>query len=244
MLIIPAIDILQGKVVRLHQGDFNKSKFYSDDPVQIAYNWQKKGASFLHIVDLDGARYGETKNKDAIIRIIKSIDVSCEVGGGLRNDKDIEYFLNSGAKRVVISTKAFEDMDYLRKLISRFHGKIAVSIDFVNGFVAKTGWLEKTDLTPDNASRKMQEMGVKTIVVTDITRDGTLTGPNIDMMKEILKVVDISVIASGGISRLEDIKKLKEIEAENLEGIIIGRALYEGRIDLEEAIKIAEPHRA
>lgn len=239
MLIIPAIDIIQEKVVRLQQGDFNKQKCYSDDPAQIACRWQEKGARFLHIVDLDGARCGKIKNGDVISRVIKGVDIPCEVGGGLRNDKDIEYFLKQGARRIVISTKAFEDMDYLRALISRFHEKIVVSIDFVKGYVAKTGWLEKTDLTPDDALRRMQEVGVRTIVVTDITRDGTLTGPNIDMLKKILESVDISVIASGGVSSLEDIKRLRELGAKNLEGVIIGRALYEGKIDLEKAIKAA-----
>lgn len=241
MLVIPAIDIIQEKVVRLHQGDFNKQKCYSDDPTQIACNWQEKGARFLHIVDLDGARYGKTRNRDAITRIIKSVDIPCEVGGGLRSDKDIGYFLKQGAQRIVIGTKAFEDMDYLRRLISEFRERIVVSIDFVEGHVAKTGWLEKTDLTPDDALRRIQGAGVRTIVVTDITRDGTLTGPNIDMLKKILESVDISVIVSGGVSSLEDIKRLKKIEAKNLEGVIIGRALYEGKIDLEKAIEIAKP---
>ena len=148
MLIIPAIDIIGGNVVRLHQGDFNKEKLYSDDPVGTALEWQKKGASFLHIVDLDGARQGEIKNGDVISRIIKGVDIPCEVGGGLRDDKDVEYFLQQGAQRVVLGTRALEDIDYLKKLISRFDGKIAISVDFVGEKVAKKGWQEETDLTP------------------------------------------------------------------------------------------------
>ena len=239
MLIIPAIDIMQKRVVRLHQGDFNKEKFYSDDPVQIALMWQKKGAAFLHIVDLDGAKHGEIKNKDVISRIIESIDIPCEVGGGLRNDKDIEYFLQQGVQRVVLGTTALEDTDYLEKLISIFNDRIVISIDFAGQHVVKKGWQEETDLSPDMVASKMQEMGVKTVVVTDIAVDGTLMGPNIERLKKILGSVDISVIASGGISCLEDIKKLKDIGSKNLEGVIIGRALYEGKIELEEAIRIA-----
>jgi len=240
MLVIPAIDVIQGKVVRLHQGDFNKEKFYSDDPVGTALMWQKKGASFLHIVDLDGARHGEIKNRDAISRIIKDVNIPCEVGGGLRDNKDIEYFLQQGARRLVLGTTALEDIDYLKKLVSEFNESIVVSVDFAGERVAKKGWQEETDLAPDIVANRMQEIGVKTIVVTDIAMDGTLMGPNIEWLKKILNSVDISVIASGGISTLEDIKKLKAIGAKNLEGIIIGRALYEGKIDLEEAIRIAE----
>jgi len=206
MLIIPAIDIIKGNVVRLHQGNFNKEKLYSEDPVGTALGWQKKGASFLHIVDLDGARQGEVKNRDAISRIIKNVNIPCEVGGGLRDDKDIEYFLQQGARRVVLGTKALEDIDYLKKLLHRFNEKIVIGVDFAGERVAKKGWQEETDLRPDTVVRKMQKIGVKTVVITDIALDGTLMGPNIEKLKEILNSVDISVIASGGISTLEDIK--------------------------------------
>ncbi len=244
MLIIPAIDILKGKVARLYQGDFNKEKFYSDDPCETALEWQKKGAKFLHIVDLDGAKSGQIKNKDLIANVIKNVNVACEVGGGLRSEKDIEYFLEAGARRVVLGTKALEDIGYLKKLVSKFKEKIVVSIDFRNTsgalYVEKTGWLEKTNFGPVGFAKEMQGAGVETIVVTDISKDGTLTGPNIEGLRQILESVDISVIASGGISGLEDIKRLKEIETKNLEGVIIGRALYEGKIDLEAAIGAAK----
>ena len=239
MLIIPAIDIIGGKVVRLEKGDFNKEKVYSDDPVQIACNWEEKGAELLHIVDLDGAREGKIKNQDTITMIMRNIKVPCEIGGGIRDKSDIEYFLENGAKRVVLGTRAFEDPRYLEELISEFREKIVVGVDFSGNKVVKKGWQETTGLSPMFIVQEMQKMGVKTIVVTDISVDGTLKGPKIERLKQILNTVEISVIASGGISSLEDIKKLKEIKNKNLEGVIIGKALYEGRVDLKEAIKIA-----
>ncbi len=239
MIIIPAVDIIKGKVVRLLKGDFDEDTIYSDDPLESALSWQRKGAKFLHLVDLDGAKYGEVKNRDILARIIKAVEVPCEVGGGLRNEADIEYFLKQGARRVVIGTKAFEDLSYLQKLVKTFGDKIVVSIDSSAGRVVKKGWQEKTEFLAVTWAGKMEAAGVKTIVVTDIATDGTLEGPNIEGLKEILAKVEISVIASGGVSGLEDIKKLKAIASKNLEGVIVGRALYEGKLDLGEAIKQA-----
>ncbi len=240
MIVIPAIDIIQGRVVRLQQGDFTKERSYSDDPVEVALNWQAKGAGFLHIVDLDGAREGKIKNGDTISRIIKSVRIPCEVGGGLRTVEDVEYFLKEGAERVILGTSAIGNMDFLKKLVFRFGGKIVVSIDFKEGRVVKRGWLEKTGLTPVDAIEQVRKAGVGIIVVTDIATDGVLRGPNIEILRKILAVTDISVVASGGISGLGDVKKLKGLGAKNLKGIIIGRALYEGKIDLEEAIEAAK----
>jgi len=245
MLIIPAIDIINGKVVRLEKGDFNKEKVYSSDPVEAAKTWEKKGARFLHIVDLDGARKGKIKNADIIVKIIKSINVPCEIGGGLREEKDVVYFLKNGADRIVLGTKAFEDINYLKNLVLKFREKIVVSIDFKNisgtMYVQETGWLKKTNFGPIALAAEVEKAGVGTIIVTDISKDGTLAGPNIEGLKQILDAVNISVIASGGISSLEDVRKLKEIKNKNLEGVIIGKALYEGRINLREAMQIAEP---
>lgn len=240
MIIIPAIDIIQGKVVRLHQGNFSKQKFYSDVPEEMARLWQRKGAAFLHLVDLDGARYGEMKNREIIKRIIKSVDVPCEVGGGLRTDGDIECFLKEGAERVVLGTSAVEDAEWLKKVVSKYKEKIVVSIDFVGKKVVKKGWQEETGLTPESMAAAMQKIGVKTLIVTDITTDGTLIGPNMKRLEKILDSVDIPVIASGGISSLEDIKRLKGLGKKNLGALIIGRALYEGKINLGEAMEIAK----
>jgi len=239
MIIIPAIDIINEKVVRLERGDFNREKVYSDEPALIAKDWEMKGARFLHIVDLDGAKEGRIKNGRTIIKIMKAVNIPCEVGGGLREMSDVEHFLKNGAARVVIGTKAFEDIDSIGKLISKFGDKIVISVDFSGNKVVKKGWQEKTDLDPIAVIKDMKKIGVSTIVVTDISVDGTLMGPKTDRLKEILNSVDISVIASGGISSLEDIRKLKGLNSKNLEGLIIGKALYEGRIDLKEAIDIA-----
>ncbi len=238
MLIIPAIDIIKGQVVRLLKGDFNQETRYSSDPVEMALTWQKKGARFLHLVDLEGAKYGEPKNKDVVMRIIKAVKIPCQVGGGLRNENDIEYFLKQGSRRVVLGTSALEDMDYLERLTLKFNEKIVVSIDFSGGKVAKSGWQEKTDLSPLLAAKEIQRRGVRTIVVTDISTDGTLKGPNIEGLKEILASVEISVIASGGVSSIEDIKNLKGMKSKNLEGVIVGRALYEDKVILEDALAL------
>ena len=185
MLIIPAIDIIGGRVVRLEKGDFNKEKVYSSDPLEIAKNWEKKGAKFLHIVDLDGAKEGRVKNVGTIVNIIKNINIPCEVGGGLRASSDIGYFLKNGATRVVIGTMAFEDFDHFEKLVFKFKDNIMVSVDFSGNKVVKKGWQEKTDLKPMDVIKKIQEIGVKTIVVTDISVDGTLMGPKIERLKKI-----------------------------------------------------------
>ena len=245
MIIIPAIDILQGKVVRLHQGDFEKQTVYSDNPVDTALMWQDKGAEFLHIVDLDGARYGRVVNSKIIEDIVSAVDIPCEVGGGLRDHDNVASYIDKGVSRLVFSTKAFENLDYLKELCSEFKQKIVVSIDFLRQgyeyYVAKTGWVEKTSFTLNNIIEKMEKAGVSTIVVTDISRDGTLKGPNVAKLKEILDATSMSVIASGGISCIDDIEQLNQITSEDnlkkIEAVIVGRALYENTFDLTEALK-------
>ena len=196
MLIIPAIDIIGGKVVRLEKGDFSKQKAYHGDPVETAKRWESLGAKYLHIVDLDGAKEGVIKNSSVIVDIIKNVKMLCEVGGGLRELSDIEYFLNNGAKRVILGTRAFEDIEYLKKLVNTFKERIVVSVDFSGNKVVKKGWQEKTNLSPIVVVKEMEDIGVRTIVVTDISVDGTLIGPNTEKLKEILNAVNIAVIAS------------------------------------------------
>ncbi|MDO8602550.1 MAG: 1-(5-phosphoribosyl)-5-[(5-phosphoribosylamino)methylideneamino]imidazole-4-carboxamide isomerase [Candidatus Omnitrophota bacterium] len=239
MIIIPAIDIIGGKVVRLEKGDFGKEKVYALDPVETARVWESKGAEFLHIVDLDGAKEGKIKNAKLVVKIIEAVKIPCEIGGGLRDISDIEYFLKKGAARAVVGTKAFEDTEYFEKIVHKFNKRIVVSVDFSDNKVVKKGWQEKIDLKPLDAIRSMEKIGVARIVVTDIKTDGMLKGPNLKRLREILGATKILIIASGGISSLEDIKELKEIKNNRLEGVIIGKALYEGRMDLRKAIEIA-----
>lgn len=239
MIIIPAIDIIGGKVVRLEKGDFGKEKVYALDPVETARAWESKGAEFLHIVDLDGAKEGKIKNAKLVVKIIEAVKIPCEIGGGLRDISDIEYFLKKGAARAVVGTKAFEDTEYFEKIVHKFNKRIVVSVDFSDNKVVKKGWQEKIDLKPLDAIRSMEKIGVARIVVTDIKTDGMLKGPNLKRLREILDATKILIIASGGISSLEDIKELKEIKNNRLEGVIIGKALYEGRMDLRKAIEIA-----
>ncbi|MFH1782645.1 MAG: 1-(5-phosphoribosyl)-5-[(5-phosphoribosylamino)methylideneamino]imidazole-4-carboxamide isomerase [Candidatus Omnitrophota bacterium] len=239
MIILPAIDIIEGKVVRLHQGNFKKKKKYSDDPLEVALKWQEQGAEYLHIVDLDGAKNGKVVNQDIIAKIIQNVDMKCEVGGGIKTEEDIAFFLSQKAERVVLGTTAIENKTVLKKLVSEFKEKIVVSIDFKDGFITKAGWMEKTDITAPDFAEEMKSIGLERIIVTDIATDGTLEGPNIHELSLILDLVDIKLIASGGISSLNDIRKLKEIRNKNLEGAIIGKALYENKIDLAEAISVA-----
>ncbi|PIP68061.1 MAG: 1-(5-phosphoribosyl)-5-[(5-phosphoribosylamino)methylideneamino]imidazole-4-carboxamide isomerase [Candidatus Omnitrophica bacterium CG_4_9_14_0_2_um_filter_42_8] len=242
MLIIPAIDIINGKVVRLEKGDFNKPTSYQLDPVEAAKLWEGQGAKLLHIVDLDGAKEGKIKNADTIVKIIKNIKVPCEVGGGIREIKDIDYFLENGAMRVVLGTKVIRDQDFFNDIVKKFGDKIVVSTDFKKSgdqyYITTAGWVKKTGITVDFFIENIKEAKLKTIIVTDISRDGTLQGPNIEKLEQILASIDINVIASGGVSSLEDIKRLKAIKNKNLEGVIVGKALYENKIDLKEAIEL------
>ncbi len=240
MIIFPAVDIMKGKVVRLYQGDFDRKTFYPGDPVEAALTWKKKGAEFLHIIDLDGARTGEVKNGEVIRSIIKEAGISCEAGGGLRTGDDAEYFLSAGATRVIFGTKAFEDVDFLKNLVSEFGEKrIVVSVDFSQGMVVKKGWQETTQLAAEKVLELMERAGVGTIVATDIKTDGTLKGPNVGGLKKILAATSMKVVASGGVSCLGDVESLRALNADNLEGVIIGKALYDGKLKLEDAIKAA-----
>lgn len=239
MLIIPAIDIIGGKVVRLEKGDFKKATIYSSNPLEICLKWQNQGANFLHIVDLDAAKQGRLVNSGLIIDIIKKISIPAEIGGGLRSEEDVELYIKNGAGSVVLGTRVFEDRGYLKKLLRNFKEKIIVSVDFRGNKVVEKGWQHKTDLEPIKLIKDMQDMGVKRVIVTDTSRDGTLKGPNIKMFEEILSAVNISIVASGGVSSLNDIRALKEIGDKNLLGVIIGKALYENKLDMKEAMKLA-----
>jgi len=239
MLIIPAIDIKDGCVIRFVQGKRNK-KVYSRNPLKVAKHWVKTGAKLLHIVDLDGAFSGSPKNLDIVKEIVKSINVPVQFGGGARNIETIRRLLKEGVQRVVLGTKATEDKAFLKKAFKEFKDKIIVSIDAKANSVLTRGWkssYKRMDLLAFACILK--DMGFKQLIYTDILKDGTLSGPNIKGIKSLLKETGLKLIASGGISNLDDIYRLKKLEREGLVGVIIGKALYEGKFTLPQALKLA-----
>ncbi len=239
MIIFPAIDIKDGKVVRLRQGEFSDVTEYSLDPLDVAYEWQRCGAQWLHIVDLDGAQNGEIKNFDTIARIAKDIALPIQMGGGVRGEAEIEKLLGAGVRRVILGTRAVADKPFLKKILARFGEKIAVSLDCKDGYVTQKGWTETTQVKGTDFAKELEAAGLACLIYTDIKRDGMLTGPNWEALSEILSTVKIPVIASGGIANLEDIKKLLTIRPRKVLGAITGKAIYEGKLDLKEAIKLA-----
>ena len=240
MKVIPAIDIRGGKVVRLTQGKAECETIYFDSPLEVARMWAAQGAELIHVVDLDGAIEGEPKNLKQIKTIIDGMNVKIELGGGIRSLETIQGLIDAGVEKVVIGTKALEE-DFISKAIKRFHDRIVVGIDAKDGMVLTKGWLFKTQMKAVDLAQKMASLGVKTINYTDVARDGMLKGPNLESLKNLLKVKGIDVIASGGVSTIEDVKRLKALEGIGLKGMIIGKALYEKTIDLKEAIKICSP---
>ena len=238
MMIIPAIDIKDGKVVRLLRGDFEKPTVYSDDPVAVAQKWEAAGASMLHVVDLDGALTGVNKNFDVISLMATSVKIPIQLGGGLRSEYNIARFLAGGISRVILGTKAIESREFLKEVLAQWQEKIVLSLDCTNGVLAEQGWTKVSNLKATDFAREIEPLGVSCLIYTDIARDGTLSGPNINGIEELLKAVKIPVIASGGISSINDIKSLLALEPQGLTGIITGKAIYEGRLDLKEAINL------
>ena len=238
MIIIPAIDLKDGKCVRLLQGKKEEVTIYSDDPASMARQWAGLGAELLHVVDLDGAFTGEQKNFEKIREIREAIDIPVELGGGIREIKRIEELIGLGVDRTIIGTSAAKNPDMVREACERFPGKVIVGIDAKDGKVAVKGWVEVTELDAIEFAEKMANLGAAGIIYTDISRDGMLTGPNLDAMAEMVRSVNIPVIASGGVSSLDDIKNLQQIK--NLWGVITGKALYSGAMDLKEAIKLTK----
>lgn len=236
MEIIPAIDLKGGRCVRLYQGDYRKETVFSDDPVATALKWQEKGARWLHLVDLDGAASGEVRNSAAIEEIVKNTRMSVELGGGIRREDVVEKLISLGVRRVILGTVAVEQTELTRLIIKRFGEAIAVGIDARESFVTTHGWQRMSTVTALELSHIMAGIGARRIIYTDVKRDGTLTEPNYESTAELVKSLNIPVIASGGISSIEHIRKLAKI---GVEGVIIGRALYTGDIDLAEALTIA-----
>lgn len=234
MIIFPAIDIRNGKCVRLIQGDYNKEKVYNDSPINTANMWEEKGAQYIHVVDLDGAKTGNSINKDIIKKIAQETKVPVQVGGGIRSMEVIETYLNHGVSRVIIGTAAIQDPAFLKEAVAKYGEKIAVSIDARNGYVATDGWTDTSTVKALDLIKTMENIGVQTIVYTDILKDGMLTGPNLEEQKAVNEATSMNVIASGGVSSIEDINNLKEL---NLYGAIIGKALYDGALSFESIME-------
>ena len=238
MLVIPAIDLKEGKCVRLEQGLMEKDTVFNDDPAAQARAWQEQGAELLHIVDLDGAFAGEPKNRSAIEAILTAITIPAQLGGGIRDLATIEAYLSLGLSRVIIGTAAQRNPELVREACAKFPGRIVVGIDAKNGMVAVQGWAEVTDVTAIDLARRFEGFGVSAIIYTDISRDGMLQGPNLEATRALAEAVSIPVIASGGVSTLRDIEDLMAIEAFGVSGVITGKAVYTGAIRLSEAIAL------
>ncbi len=237
MEVIPAIDLLADKCVRLYQGDYEQARVFSDNPLEVARQWAQAGATRLHLVDLDGAKQGEPVNLRAIEAIVKGVTIPVQVGGGLRDRLKIRQLINLGVQRVILGTVAVENPQLVQELCQEFPGQILVGIDARNGKVATKGWLETSEVEAKDLAKSMAKLGVAAIIYTDIQRDGTLAGPNFLALRDLAQVVDIPIIASGGVSSLTDLLSLLALELQGVTGVIVGRALYTGEVDLSEAIR-------
>lgn len=234
MRIYPAIDIIDGKCVRLVQGDYSKKTTFSDSPLDVAKKWRSMGGEFIHLVDLDGAKSGDTPNFELVTQIAKALDIPVEIGGGIRNMKTVDKYLQNGVFRVIIGTAAVRNPEFVREAVEKYDDRIVVGIDAKDGMAAISGWEDVSEAPALELAKQMQDYGVKSVIYTDIATDGMLGGPNIEAMREMKNNVDIEIIASGGVSSIDDVRRLKET---GVEGAIIGKALYTGDIDLKLAIE-------
>jgi phosphoribosylformimino-5-aminoimidazole carboxamide ribotide isomerase len=237
MEVIPAIDLLEGKCVRLYQGDYQKSQVFSTNPLEVARQWQTQGATRLHLVDLDGAKAGKPLNLESIAAIAQNLPIPVQIGGGLRDYATVKEILGLGVKQVILGTVAVENPELVAQLAADFPEQILVGIDARNGQVATRGWLETSSVNAQDLAQKMGTLGVAGIIYTDIHRDGTLTGPNLEALRQLAQDLTIPVIASGGVSSLTDLLSLLALESLGVKGVIVGRALYTGEVDLGEAIR-------
>lgn len=236
MYLYPAIDLYDGKAVRLYKGDYARMTVYSDNPAEVARAFAAAGAKHIHLVDLEGAQKGSPANLATIRSIIEAADLFVEVGGGIRNMETVEQYLSIGVNRVILGTAAVTDPAFLEAALARYGEKVAVGVDLKDGFVAIKGWTEKSELTADAFFAKMEALGVKTVICTDISRDGAMMGTNRELYKTLSETYAIDLIASGGVSTLEDVEALSAMD---LHGAIIGKAYYIGAIDLKTAIEVA-----
>ena len=236
MIILPAIDLLGRKAVRLLKGDYNQVTVYSDSPLEVAEKFKSLGATHIHMVDLDGAKYGTAPNMDIVAEVAEKTGLFIEIGGGIRSMETVKKYIDAGISRVILGTAAICDEDFLKEAVKAYGEKIAVGADVKDGKIAVKGWLEQSDVTLDEFFLKMQYLGVKNIICTDISRDGAMRGTNLELYRELLAKYSLDITASGGVSSIEDVKRLREM---NLYGAIIGKAYYTGAVDLKEAIEVA-----
>ena len=236
MIILPAIDLLGRKAVRLLKGDYNQVTVYSDSPLEVAEKFKSLGATHIHMVDLDGAKYGTAPNMDIVAEVAEKTGLFIEIGGGIRSMETVKKYIDAGISRVILGTAAICDEDFLKEAVRTYGEKIAVGADVKDGKIAVKGWLEQSDVTLDEFFLKMQDLGVKNIICTDISRDGAMRGTNLELYRELSAKYSLDITASGGVSSIEDVKRLREM---NLYGAIIGKAYYTGAVDLEEAIEVA-----
>jgi phosphoribosylformimino-5-aminoimidazole carboxamide ribotide isomerase len=243
MDVIPAIDLLNGRCVRLYQGDYEQSEIFAEDPVTVAQSWAAQGAQWLHLVDLDGAKTGEPVNLSVVSQIVEALNIPVQVGGGLRTQERVASFLEMGVRRVILGTVAIENPDLVAQLCQTYPGQIVVGIDARDGMVATRGWLETSTVSAIALGQRVASEGAAAIIYTDIQRDGTLQGPNLPQLREMADAVSVPVIASGGVSSVTDLLSLLALEPIGVSGVIVGKALYTGNISLPEALRAIGPGR-
>lgn len=237
MIIYPAIDLYDKKAVRLYKGDYNNMTVYSDNPCEIAADFYSSGARYMHVVDLEGAKTGETPNIDVIKKLAAIPDMFIEVGGGIRNIEVAQRYVDAGVDRIILGTAALRDRKFLKEAVQRFGDKVAVGVDIKDSFVAVHGWIEKSEVLAMDFLAELDTLGVKTVICTDISKDGAMMGTNLPLYRELSEKFGMQIIASGGVSSIDDVKKLREMD---IYGAIVGKAYYTGAISLEEAIEVAK----
>lgn len=237
MKLFPAIDLYEGKAVRLYKGDYAQMTVYNNDPAAVAADFAACGATCIHIVDLEGAKSGTTPNFDTVCKVKATSGLFCEIGGGIRSMDVIDKYLGAGIDRVILGTAAVGNLDFVKSAVNKYGERIAVGADLKDSYVAVKGWIEKTDLPCEDFFRQMQDVGVKTIICTDISKDGAMMGTNLELYRTLSQKFSMQIVASGGVSSLEDVKRLNEM---GLYGAIIGKAYYTGAIDLKEAVEVVK----
>ncbi|MBQ8134672.1 MAG: 1-(5-phosphoribosyl)-5-[Clostridia bacterium] len=236
MLVLPAIDIIDGNCVRLYKGDYATAHKVADSIIETAQSFEATGAKFMHMVDLDGAKEGKIINSEAILEVRKKCDIKIEVGGGIRSMESVEFYLENGIDRVILGSAAIKDPDFVREAVKKYPDNIAVGIDAKNGFVSAEGWTDTSEINYIDLAKQMEDIGVKYIIFTDISKDGMLSGPNLTMLDELKASVKCNIIASGGVANLKDIINLTDLD---IYGAICGKSIYSGTLDLKKAIEVA-----